>query len=279
MKILVTGAKGMLGTDLLAAFSAKHDVIGVDIDGFDVTDNVVTGKNIARINPDIVVHAAAFTNVDGCETNVALAYKVNAVGTQNIALGCQALDIPMLYISTDFVFDGKKGERYLEWDMPNPLAVYGASKYAGEQIVRALLNKFYVVRIAWLYGEHGNNFVKTILRLADEKDRLQIVSDQVGSPTYTKDAARGILKLLATQNYGTYHMVNKGEVSWFGFASKILELAGRNDIVVEPITTQALNRPAKRPGFSALRNMALELTIGDFMRPWDAALEEFMIKR
>lgn len=276
MKVLITGAKGMLGSDLMDILSRDNKAIGVDINDFDITDAAKTKENILKIAPQLVIHSAAYTDVDGCETNIELAYRVNAVGTQSISLACQAADIPMLYLSTDFIFDGEKKSPYLEWDHANPLSVYGASKYAGEYFVSHLLNKYYIVRIAWLYGENGKNFVKTILRLADERDKLQIVDDQVGSPTYTVDVANGISQLIKSENYGIYHMVNKGETSWYGFAKKILELSGKSKVVVEPITTEELSRPARRPAYSVLRNLALELTIGDPMRNWEDALEEFV---
>lgn len=276
MRILLTGAKGMLGTDLMDVLSRDHQVTGVDIDDFDITDAAQAKANILSIDPEFVIHPAAYTDVDGCETNAELAYRVNAIGTQNIALACQQIDVPMLYLSTDFIFDGRKTSPYLEWDHPNPLSVYGASKYAGEYFVSHLLQKYYIVRIAWLYGGHGKNFVKTILRLAEERDKLQVVDDQVGSPTYTVDVADGISMLINSGQYGIYHMVNQGEVSWYGFAKKILELSGNDRVIVEPITSDKLERPATRPAYSVLRNFALELTIGDHMRPWEDALGEFM---
>ncbi len=276
MKVLVTGAKGMLGTDLMDILSRGHEVIGVDIDDFDITNANQTREKVFEIAPELVIHGAAYTDVDGCETNLELAYKVNAIGAQNIALACRASDAVMLYLSTDFVFDGRKKEPYFEWDHANPLSVYGASKYAGEYFVSRLLQRYYIVRIAWLYGENGKNFVKTILRLVDERDKLQIVDDQFGSPTYTVDVAHGISKLIKSESYGIYHMVNRGETSWYGFAKKILELGGKSGVVVEPITTEELNRPAKRPAYSVLRNLALELTIGDPMRNWEDALGEFV---
>lgn len=276
MRILVTGAKGMLGTDLVNTLSREHQVIGVDVDSFDITDARQTHDEIFKINPDIVIHSAAYTDVDGCEANVELAYRVNAIGTQNIALACRASDATMLYLSTDFIFDGVKASPYLEWDHPNPLSVYGSSKYVGEYFVSHLLYKYYIVRIAWLYGIYGKNFVKTILRLAEERDRLQVVDDQIGSPTYTVDVAEGISMLIKTGSYGIYHMVGKGQTSWFGFAKEILRLSDKDDVIIEPISTEQLDRPAKRPAYSVLRNFALELTIGDTMRPWESALEEYI---
>jgi dTDP-4-dehydrorhamnose reductase len=274
----VTGAKGMLGADIVEYLSGEHEVVGVGRDDFDITGLATVSNKVREIAPDLIIHSAAYTDVDGCEANVELAYSVNAIGTQNVALACREHDIPLLYISTDFVFDGRKQTPYLEWDMPNPIAVYGASKYAGEQIVSSLLTKLYIVRIAWLYGEHGKNFVYTIRRLAGERDKLQVVSDQKGSPTFTADVAEGIGALIKTRAYGTYHMVNKGETTWHGFAEKILQLSGVENVVVEPISSEALNRPAKRPSYSVLRNLALELAVGDTMRDWESALSDF-IKR
>jgi dTDP-4-dehydrorhamnose reductase len=216
----------MLGTDMVKHLSGEHEAVGVGRDEFDITDLETAGGKVREIAPDLVIHSAAYTDVDGCETNIELAYRVNAIGTKNIALACRERDIPLVYISTDFVFDGKKQTPYLEWDAPNPIAVYGASKYAGEQIVSSLLSKFYIVRVAWLYGEHGKNFVYTIRRLAGERDKLQVVNDQKGSPTFTVDVAEGIGKLIKTGAYGVYHMVNKGETTWHGFAEKILQLSG-----------------------------------------------------
>jgi dTDP-4-dehydrorhamnose reductase len=266
----------MLGTDIVKHLSLEHEVVGVDIDDFDIADTSTAIARISEISPDIIIHPAAYTDVDGCEINVEMAYRVNAIGTQNIALVCQSLDIPLVYIGTDFIFDGKKRTPYLEWDLPNPIAAYGASKYAGEQIVSSLLVKFFIVRIAWLYGLNGKNFVYTIRRLAGEREKLQIVDDQTGSPTFTIDVANGIGRLIKTSNYGIYHMVNRGEVTWYGFAKKILQLSGINNVEVEPITSDKLNRPAQRPAYSALRNLALELTIGDDMRDWESALEDFI---
>jgi len=276
LKILVTGCNGMLGNDVIDILSQTHQVVGIDIDDCDITDIEQVYGKVAKIEPELVVHTAAYTDVDGCEKNIELAYRVNAIGTQNVALSCQRLGAIMLYVSTDFVFNGNKSEPYLEWDSPNPLSVYGFSKYAGEHFVTGLLNKYYIIRIAWLYGGNGKNFVKTILRLADEQGKLRIVDDQIGSPTYTIDVARGIERLVESGRYGIYHMVNKGAVSWYEFARKILDLSERHHVMIEPITSEELGRPAIRPAYSALRNLALELTIGDPMRAWEAALGEFI---
>ncbi|PIZ37519.1 dTDP-4-dehydrorhamnose reductase, partial [Candidatus Aquicultor secundus] len=276
MKVLVTGAKGMLGTDMVDVLSGEHRVIGVDIGEVDITDARATETLIFEAEPQIVVHTAAYTDVDGCESNIRHAYRVNAIGTRNIALACRKVGAAMLYVSTDFVFDGVKREPYLERDRPNPLNVYGFSKYAGEQFVASLLAEHYIIRTAWLYGENGKNFVTTMMRLADEQGKLKVVDDQFGSPTYTVDVALAVARLIATGKYGIYHMVNTGQVSWCGFARKVLELSGRHRVPVKPISSEQLSRPAIRPAYSVLQNSALELTIGVTIRLWETALEDFI---
>lgn len=275
VRILVTGAGGMLGTDLVERLSSEHEVIGAAHDDLDVSNSSATKSLIAEMKPDLVLHAAAYTDVDGCESNPDLAYAVNALGAQNVALGCQLARAAMLYFSTDYVFDGSSRTPYIEWDRPNPLSVYGRSKYAGERAVAHLLDKYYIVRLAWLYGERGKNFVKTMLKLGEERGSVSVVTDQIGSPTYTKDVAEGVARLIETGNYGIYHMVNSGHCSWFDFAAEIYRLAGK-DVEMRPIGTAELGRPAPRPPYSALRNFALEKTIGDPMRPWKEALADFL---
>lgn len=275
MRILVTGAKGMLGSTLVTRLSCEHEVISASRDNFDIRDPLATRGEITRLAPEMVVHAAAYTDVDGCETNPDLAYEVNALGVQNVALGCQEVGAEMLLCSTDFVFDGTARRPYIEWDQPKPLSVYGASKYAGERVIAHLLNRYYIVRMAWLYGPNGKNFVKTMLKLGEEQDSVSVVTDQVGSPTYTKDVAEGVVRLVESKNFGIYHMVNTGECSWNEFAKEIFRLAGKK-VDVNPITSEELGRPAKRPAYSVLRNFALEKTIGDHMRPWQEALADFL---
>jgi len=269
----------MLGTDMVDVLSGEHRVIGVDIGEVDITDARATETLIFEAEPQIVVHTAAYTDVDGCESNIRHAYRVNAIGTRNIALACRKVGAAMLYVSTDFVFDGVKREPYLERDRPNPLNVYGFSKYAGEQFVASFLAEHYIIRTAWLYGENGKNFVTTMMRLADEQGKLKVVDDQFGSPTYTVDVALAVARLIATGKYGIYHMVNTGQVSWCGFARKVLELSGRHRVPVKPISSEQLSRPAIRPAYSVLQNSALELTIGVTIRLWETALEDFIGNR
>ncbi len=253
MKILVTGCNGMLGAECMAFLSREHEVSGIDLDDADITDRAQIMETVAIRSPQLVIHTAAYTDVDGCEQHPDRAYKVNAIGTQNVALACARLDATMVYISTDFVFNGRKKQPYIEFDEPDPKSVYARSKLAGEQYVRSLVNKGFIVRTSWLFGKHGKNFVETILRLAGERDELRIVSDQIGSPTFAGDLVQEMARLIATGAYGIYHLSNNGSCSWFDYARKILELAHVENGQVVPISPEALGRPAVRPAFSVRR--------------------------
>ncbi len=295
MRILITGACGMLGRDLVEVFSEGQELYLLDVQKFpssmssqfstltlDITDSARTYREVTKINPDIVIHSAAYTDVDGCETNRDLAFRVNALGTRNIALACQRFDTELLYISTDFVFDGEKGEPYLEFDRPNPQNIYGKSKYWGELYVESLVNKFYIVRSSWLFGKNGKNFVSTILDLAKQKKEIEVVNDQIGSPTYTKDLAQAIAQLIGGESkdsitraslYGIWHITNSGQCSWYEFAGEILQ---DSDVLVKPITSEELNRPAKRPRFSALENSVRKLQGWKPLRHWKEALKDYL---
>ena len=276
MKILITGHKGMLGAELMHFLSRENEVSGIDLEEADITNREQILEAIAIRSPQLVIHTAAYTDVDGCEQHADRAYKVNAIGTQNVALACARLDATMVYISTDFVFNGRKSRPYIEFDAPDPQSVYARSKLAGEQYVRSLLRKGFIVRTSWLFGKHGKNFVETILRLAGEQDELRIVSDQIGSPTFVGDLVPEMARLIATEAYGIYHLSNNGSCSWFDYTRKILELAHVENVRVVPISTEALGRPAVRPAFSALRNYCMELTIGDRMRSWEEGLQAYL---
>jgi len=292
LKIVITGISGMLGVDLYQTLREKYKVVGFDIKEFPSTSfspPPVQRGDITRINevkrafheltPDLVVHTAAYTDVDGCEKNPDKAYKVNALGTQNVCLASQDLNIPVMYISTDFVFDGSKDSPYLEFDQPHPISIYGRSKLAGEDYVKSLLSKYFIVRTSWLYGHYGRNFVKTILQLANQKKELRVVNDQIGSPTYTRDLSGKIKELLLTKLYGVYHITNSGSCSWYEFAREILKLAGIKGVKPKPIISEELDRPAPRPRFSVLENYCLRLTLGNSMRDWQEALRDYMLER
>lgn len=295
MRILITGACGMLGSDLVEVLSEGQELYLLDVQKFpsslssqfstlilDITDSAETYREITRINPDIVIHSAAYTDVDGAETNMDLAFRVNALGTRNIALACQRFDTELLYISTDFVFDGEKGEPYLEFDRPNPQSIYGKSKYWGEMYIDSLLNRFYIVRSSWLFGKNGKNFVTTILNLTKQKKEIEVVNDQIGSPTYTKDLARAIAQLIGREGkdsitranlYGIWHITNSGQCSWYEFAGEILQ---DSDVLLKPITSEELNRPAKRPKFSVLENSVRKLQGWKSLRHWKEALKDYL---
>jgi len=274
MKMLVTGSKGQLGKELLELYS-DEEITGVDIDEMDITDAKQTVNFITEFNPDIVIHAAAMTDVDGCEENKETAFKVNTLGTRNVALACQKANSEMLYVSTDFIFAGDKSENYNEFDKSSPLSIYGKSKFEGEKLVKELLNRFYIVRTAWLYGD-GHNFVKTMLSLAENNDSLNIVSDQQGTPTYAKDLAIAISKIVDSGLYGTYHASNNGSCSWYSFAKKIFEIKGI-DIEVNPTTAEEFGSPAERPAYSVMNNFALESQNIYNMRDWEEALKDYLV--
>ena len=277
----------MLGTDLSQELYHDHKVFGADvirrsslaISGFyklDITKKQNVLAVIKNLNPDIVIHAAAWTDVDGCELDPERATLVNDVGTGHVVLACQQVNAIMVYVSTDFVFDGQAERPYKEVDLPAPLNVYGATKLAGEQRVAGGLGRYYIVRTAWLFGRHGHNFVKTILRLADEREELPVVNDQTGSPTYAKDLARQIVELIETDEFGLYHIVNDGHTTWCDFAREILAAAGKEAVVVVPIASAELNRPARRPRNSVLSSCRLPRLGLDKMRHYSSALSEYI---
>lgn len=292
MKILITGC-GMLGYDLCRILE-EHELFCLDINEptfqvsnfqlCDITDFEKTYRTITKINPEIVIHTAAWTDVDGAEKNPGDAYRLNVIGTRNVALSCQRFDASMIYISSDYVFDGEKKEPYIEFDKPNPLSVYGKSKYYGEIIVQQLVNKFFIVRSSWLYGVNGKNFVKTILNLAKQKNVLKIVNDQFGCPTYTKDLAEAIKYLITTNYelstglYGIYHITNSESCSWYEFAKEIVKLvrSPKFEVKITPITTSELNRPARRPKNSVLKNFMWELNGFKPLRNWQEALKNYL---
>ena len=226
MRILVTGARGMLGSALLPCLGAAHDVVGVDTQDFDITREAAVQQAFREHRPEFVYHLAAYTDVDGCEVNGALALEVNTQGARNVAQACAASGAVMLYVSTDYVFDGSFARPYREDDIPNPLSAYGRSKLGGEQHVQALLARHFIVRSSWLYGPQGKNFVATILKIAGERDELRVVSDQRGSPTYTRHLAAKLAEMLTARAYGIYHVTGAGTCSWNEFTQAILKEGG-----------------------------------------------------
>lgn len=274
-KIVVLGAKGMLGHELLRSLSGVHQVTGLDIDELDIFDLDATTGTLKTLNPDLVIHSAAYTDVDGCELDPDKAHQVNALGSRNVAIGCQNINTAMVYISTDYVFSGQKPAPYQEWDATGPINVYGTTKLAGENFVRGLCLRHYIVRTSWLYGRHGKNFVDTIARLAGERDNLRVVVDQTGSPTWARDLADKIAELVRKEAYGTYHITNSDTCTWYQFASEIVARLGL-ETRVEPVTSEHYVRPAKRPTNSVLDNYYLRLEGFSQMRSYRQALREYL---
>jgi dTDP-4-dehydrorhamnose reductase len=279
MKILITGGKGQLGRDLekILLNTGKYELTCLGHDALDITKPGNVQQVVLTNRPEVIIHAAANTNVDSCELDKDSAYLVNALGSRNVAVAAAKTGAKLVYISTDYVFNGKAERPYIEFDMTDPINIYGKSKLAGEQYVAGLSNKYFIVRTSWLYGRHGKNFVKTMLSLAKEKKEVSVVNDQVGSPTYTKDLAHFIAELIQTELYGIYHATNGGECSWFDFARAIFKIANLSQIKVKPATTLELNRPAPRPAYSVLDNYCIRLQGLPGLRPWEEALQEFLL--
>jgi dTDP-4-dehydrorhamnose reductase len=273
VKVALTGASGMLGHAVRKVFSdlclmpfshAELDITNLD--------EAVTKIRDAR--PDYVIHAAAFTNVDACETEPETAYLVNGIGARNIAIACEEIHCPVIHISSDYVFDGTKTGPYDEWDVPRPVSQYGISKLMAEQFISTLTNRFYIVRTSWLYGSNGKNFVDTIIRLLAEQDTLRVVNDQFGSPTLTDDLAR-LLRELMGHGYGIYHATNSGVCTWYEFAVEIAERRGIRKQII-PVTSEEFSRPAKRPANSALNDTMLRLEGILPLRHWGDALDDYL---
>ncbi|HOT92213.1 MAG TPA: dTDP-4-dehydrorhamnose reductase [Anaerolineae bacterium] len=274
MRILLTGHKGQLGRTLLPLLSG-HEVVGLDLPEHDITDRQALLALAREIRPDLILHPAAFTDVDGCARDPALAYRVNGMGTQNVALAAAAVDAEMLYVSTNEVFDGCATMPYSEWATTNPINAYGRSKLAGEWYTQHLLTRFYIVRTAWLYAAGGRNFPHRIIQLADERGSLKVVTDEVANPTYVVDLAHALVTLIETHAYGIYHLTNEGITSRFEFAQEILRLSGRTQVPLTPITSAEFQRASTPPRYAPLANHAAA-ALGIRLRPWQEALAEFL---
>jgi dTDP-4-dehydrorhamnose reductase len=279
MKVLVTGASGMLGHALMSELQNCFSVVGLTRQDADLRDRDAVTRLFQMHAPEMVIHAAAYTDVDGCELDAQRAWENNATATLHVASGCKMVGASIVYISTDYVFDGSKAEPYTEEDSPNPINVYGRSKLRGEQYVREILTRFFVVRTSWLYGPHGKNFVDTIRRLASEGNELHVVNDQRGSPTYVVHLARKIQELVQTKQYAIYHVTNSGACTWYELAQKILPLTGDNRVHLEPISSSEIARPARRPCNSVMANDHLRAIGLELLPQWPDALEEFIRDR
>lgn len=288
MRILISGANGQLGKELTRILNTgfaeigeipctlkNADIINTDVDNLDITNINDVLSFVENERPQVIINCSAFTNVDLCETDKDTAFNVNSLGPRNLAIAAQKVNTKLIHISTDYVFSGDGNEPYCEYDICNPQSIYGKTKYLGEQYVKEFCSKYFIVRTSWLYGYEGNNFVKTIMNLAEQRESIKVVNDQRGNPTNANDLAYHILKLVDSNEYGIYHCTGNGECSWYDFACKIVECANINCEVM-PCTTEEFPRPAKRPSYSSLNNMMLKNTIGDKMRFWQDALKNFI---
>lgn len=280
MKIAVTGATGQLGSALIQLLEerGRDAVVGLAKPEGDITNREAIARFVREWKPDVVLHPAAYTLVDQAELDPPAAYRVNALGTQNLALACAAADIPLVYVSTNCVFDGNKPTPYYEYDTPNPTSVYGRSKLAGELNVQNLLRKFYIVRTSWVFGPKPNgesNFVTKILKVADERGAASVVDDEISNPTYAPDLAKALLQLVETGAYGLYHFCNEGPTSRYEFAAEIFRQTGRN-IEIKPMKLADFKRPTPSLYQSALHNFAAAENLGIRLRPWQEALEDYV---
>ncbi len=278
MKLLVTGAKGQLGSDLVA-YSRKAGVpcVGAGRRDFDITDRGAVMEFVAGCRPDAVVHCAAYNAVDRAEEEAELCRRVNAEGTANVAAACRAVRAKMMYLSTDYVFDGTKTGLYEAEDPVRPLSVYGRSKAEGEEEVRRGMERFFIVRTSWLFGKNGGNFVKTMLQKAKTGEEVRVVCDQIGSPTYTQDLVPLLLAIVRSEKFGIYHATNEGFCSWADFAEEIMRLTGSRCRVV-PVTSAAYAAPARRPENSRLSKRSLTENEFPLLPPWHDALVRFLNK-
>ncbi len=268
MKVLVTGANGMLGQDLCPILEdCEYEVVETDIDNLDITNEFAVHKVISEENPNYVIHCAAYTNVDKAEEEFEQAKLINVIGTENITKACSKNEATLIYISTDYVFDGEKHALYEPEDEPNTINNYGLTKLQGEEVVKKYCKDYYIVRTSWLYGHHGKNFVETML-VHKNDEIIKVVNDQIGCPTWTVELANGIIKMLEEFEFGTYHICGAGQTNWYGFAKEIFEYL-KIDVNLQPCSTEDYPRPAKRPRYSAMNNHKI-------CRNWKQALHDYL---
>lgn len=275
MKVLVTGVKGQLGHDIVKECERRNiGVVGVDIDEMDITNPAQVEEVIKGAKVDAVIHCAAWTAVDKAEDEAEICRKVNKEGSENIARVCEELDIPMMYFSTDYVFNGRGEKPWMEYEKREPLNVYGQTKYEGELAVEKL-EKYFIIRISWVFGVNGNNFIKTMLRLGKERGKVSVVNDQIGSPTYTYDLAKLCVDMIQTDKYGIYHATNQGYCSWYEFACEIFKQAGMN-VRVEPVDSTVFPSKAIRPKNSRMNQTELDKNGFDRLPNWQDALGRYL---
>lgn len=274
MRVLITGSSGQLGRIVQSKLRGKELAL-VDLPEVDITDREQFFSVTNAFVPEVIIHCAAYTDVDGCVNNPELAYRVNSLGTQNVALACHQLGATMVHISTNEVFAGDQPDGYEEWMLPNPINLYGRTKAASEFHVRSILRRYYIVRTAWLYAPGGHNFIHAILRQAQQSAPLQVVTDEIGNPTNAHDLAEGIVKLINSGQYGTYHLTNEGACSRFEFAKEVLQLAGKRHVEIFPILTNDFTRASTPPPYGALKNIC-GTAIGIKLRSWQSALADYI---
>jgi len=276
MAILVTGVKGQLGYDIMKVLNARGiDCVGADIEEFDITDAKAVEKYITELNPSAVIHCSAYTAVEKAEENADLVFKVNVEGPKNIATVCKQIDAKMVYISTDYVFPGVGENAYEVFDEKNPQSVYGKTKLGGEEVVKEILSKYFIIRISWVFGLNGSNFVRTMLKIGKDRDTVNVVNDQIGSPTYTADLAPILCDMVVTDKYGEYHATNEGYCSWAEFAQEIFDLAGYKT-KVNPIPTSEYPTKAVRPFNSRMSKKSLDSAGFKRLPDWHDALKRYM---
>lgn len=280
MRVMIVGSNGQLGRDMeIICRNAGYDVLGIDVPQIDITDRKKTRLIIREAGPEIIINCAAYTAVDDCEQNRDLAFSVNRDGIANIACSAKEIKAPVVHISTDYVFDGLKSEPYVETDKTGPKSVYGMSKLAGEEMLCKTIEEHFIFRISWLYGWHGNNFVKTIRRIATQKqgtgEAIKVVNDQFGTPTYSVDVCRQILYIISKEQFGLYHCTSEGECSWYEFACHILKKCNIDSDIL-PCTTAEFPRPAPRPPYSVLENQRLKQIGMNIMDDWKMGFDAFL---
>lgn len=277
MKVLVTGINGQLGHDVMGELKKRgHEAVGVDIEEMDITDAECVKRVMTQTAPEAVIHCSAYTAVDRAEEEVELCRQVNAEGTKNVAEVCAGLDCKLLYLSTDYIFSGE-GERPWEpGDEPDPLNIYGLTKFEGEQEIKSRMDKYFILRISWVFGVNGNNFIKTMLRLGRENGAVRVVDDQIGSPTYTYDLAVLLVDMIETEKYGEYHASNEGTCSWYEFAKEIFAAAGMNEVEVTPVSSEEFPAKAKRPKNSRMSKEKLVKNGFNKLPSWQDAVKRYV---
>lgn len=276
MRILLLGCTGMLGYELASRLGGENELVGLSSREIDITDFASLKKIMQELRPQLVINAAAYTDVDGAEKDKNLAFAVNAEGVRNIALTAREIHCPVVHFGTDYIFDGSKGNPYREEDEANPLNVYGQSKLAGEKYLMEITDNYLLIRTAWLYGKKRKNFVKTIITKAKREKVLSVVDDQIGSPTYAFDLAGAVSLLIKKRAIGIYHVVNSGACSWFDFALAIVRSIGLDNVEIMPVKSKDYPRPARRPSYSVLDCSRFSFLTGFTMRSWEDALKDFL---